>query len=72
MISLDGSGRFFEFETKFWTAGFKIELFQTVFAGSKILLCLPVFKGLDTVVKPAQRRIGSRFGTLDITLPDNL
>ena len=71
MISLDGSGRFLSLERSFGLAGFKIELFQTVFAGSKDTSMLPSIQGLDTVVKPAQKELVADLSTLDITL-DNL
>jgi hypothetical protein len=71
MLSLDGSGRFLSLERNFGLEGFKIELFQTVFAGSKDTSMLPSIQGLDTVVKPAQKELVADLSMLDITL-DNL
>lgn len=71
MISLDGSGRFLSLERRFGLAGFGVKLFQTVFAGSKDTSMLMSIQGLDTVVKPAQKKLVADLSTLDITL-DNL
>ena len=71
MLSLDGSGRFLSLERSFGLAGFRIKLFQTIFAGSKDTSMLDSIQGLDTVVKPAQKELLADLSLLDITL-DNL
>ena len=71
MLSLDGSGRFLSLERSFGLAGFRIKLFQTIFAGSKDTSMLQSIQGLDTVVKPAQKELLADLSLLDLTL-DNL
>ncbi len=71
MLSLDGSGRFLSLERSFGLSGFKIKLFQTIFASSKDTSMLSSIQGLDAVVKPAPKELVADLGLLDITL-DNL
>lgn len=71
MLSLDGAGRFLSLERSFGLSGFKVQLFQTVFAGSKDTSMLPSIQGLDTIVKPAQKQLVENLNNLDLVL-DNL
>jgi hypothetical protein len=71
MLSLDGAGRFLGLERSFGLTGFSIQLFQTVFAGSKDTSMLPSIQGLDTVVKPAQKELVANLEKFDLVL-DNL
>lgn len=71
MLSLDGSGRFLSLERSFGLGGFRIKLFQTIFAGSKDTSMLDSIQGLDAVVKPAPKELLADLSLFDITL-DNL
>jgi hypothetical protein len=71
MLSLDGAGRFLSLERSFGLTGFSIQVFQTVFAGSKDTSMLPSIQGLDTVVKPAQKELVANLEKFDVVL-DNL
>ncbi len=71
MLSLDGAGRFLSLERSFGLMGFKVQVFQTVFAGSKDTSMLPSIQGLATVVKPAQKELVADLNNLDLVI-DNL
>lgn len=71
MLSLDGAGRFLSLERSFGLLGFKVQLFQTIFAASKDTSMLPSIQGLDTVVKPAQKELVADLNQLDVVI-DNL
>ncbi len=71
MLSLDGAGRFLSLARSFGLMGFKIQIFQTVFAGSKDTSMLSSIQGLDAVVKPAQKELVADLGNFDVVL-DNL
>ncbi len=71
MLSLDGAGRFLSLERSFGLMGFKVQVFQTVFAASKDTSMLSSIQGLDTVVKPAQKELVADLNNLDVVI-DNL
>jgi hypothetical protein len=71
MLSIDGAGRFLSLERGFGLMGFKAQIFQTVFAGSKDTSMLPSIQGLDTIVKPGQKELVADLEKFDVVL-DNL
>ena len=72
LLSIDGAGRFLSLERTVGITGFKIKVFQFVFAGAKDTSKLPSVKLLPEVVKPVQKELLLDLNTIEDLTLDNL